>query len=112
MTHDDFCINPSQDDDTCIVCDLIARVRRDEQDIAQGDQELDIEGIKAQAYEQGYDRGYKESQTSPPIEQTPIYTDNNVGLDDIKQYILKNVTTYSLEQTNTLYDLYRYMGGK
>jgi hypothetical protein len=110
MTHDDFCINPNQDDDTCIVCDLIARVRRDEQDVLEGDQELDTEGIKAQAYEQGYDRGYKEGKASSPIEQTPVY--NNVGLDDIKKYILKNVTIYSLEQTNVLYDLYRHMGGK
>lgn len=108
MTHDDFCINPNQDEDTCIVCDLIARVRRDEQDVVQGDSELDTSEIKAQAFDEGYKRGYKEGQSS--IVQQPIYTSHTT--DEVKKYILANVTKFSLEQTNALYDLYRHIGGK
>lgn len=104
MTHDDFCMTP--DADPCLVCDLITRVRRDERDVIDGDNELDIEQIKADAF----DRGYAEGKSSSPIVQEPIV--HNTNLDDIKQYILRNVNTFSLEQTNTLYALYQHLGGK
>ena len=104
MMHDDFCMTP--DADPCLVCDLIARVRRDEQDVIQGDQEMDVEEIKNTAYQ----RGYEEGKASAPIVKEPIAS--NTNLDDIKKYILDNVTKFTMEQTNTLYALYSHLGGR
>lgn len=104
MTHDDFCMTP--DADPCTMCNVIAMVRRDERDIVDGDNELDIDQIKADAFE----RGYQEGKASSPIVKEPVV--NNTNLDDIKKYILNNVTKFTMEQTNTLYALYQYLGGK
>lgn len=101
MTHDDLCM--SQDSDPCIICDLIIRVRRDERDVIEGDSELDIEEIKAIAFDRGYEEG-KTQSVDTPIE--------NTGLDDIKRYILENMSTMTLAETNSLYAMYSHLGGK
>lgn len=105
MTHDDFCLTP--DADPCTICDLIAMVRRDEQDAIAGLYETDVSEVEAVAYQRGYEEGTKQSIVKEPIVQT-----NSIDLDSIKQYILNNVTTFSLDQTNTLYALYIHLGGK
>ena len=105
MTHDDFCLTP--DADPCVVCELIARVRRDERDVVDGDNELDIDQIKADAFQRGYEEGTKQ-----PIVKESIVQTNTTDLDSIKKYILSNVTKFTMEQTNTLYALYMHLGGK
>jgi len=106
MTHDDLCMNPDPDIDQCMICELILRVRRDERDVVDGDSELDLEEIKLVAFE----RGYKEGKSS--IVKEPIVQDSTTDLIGIKDYILKNMKDLSLEQTNALYGLYVFLGGK
>lgn len=106
MTHDDFCLTP--DADPCTICDLIAMVRRDEQDAIAGLYETDVEEVQAAAYERGYEEGKKQTSTV----KEPIVQTNTIDLDSIKQYILNNVTKFSLAETNTLYALYQHLGGK
>lgn len=102
MKHDDLCM--SQDSDPCIICDLIARVRRDERDVIEGDSELDIEEIKAIAFDRGHEEGTKQSIVNTPTE--------DVLLNDMKKYILERMTTMTLAETNSLYAMYSHLGGK
>ena len=102
MTHDDLCM--SQDSDPCMICELIVRVRRDERDVMEGDAELDIEEIKAIAF----DRGYKEG-TKQPIVNAPT---TDTLLNDMKKYILDRMNTMTLAETNSLYVMYSHLGGK
>lgn len=106
MIHDDFCLTP--DADPCVVCDLIKRVRFDERDAIDGEREMDIEDIKTIAY----DRGYKEGKSSvKPIEKSPVIQ-TKMDLDSIKDYIMRRAPHAPLAETNGLYALYTYLGGK
>jgi len=104
MTHDDFCLTP--DADPCTMCNVIAMVRRDEQDAIAGLYETDVSEVEAVAYQ----RGYEEGKASSPVAKEPIAS--NTNLEDIKKYILDNVTKFTMEQTNTLYALYAHLGGR
>lgn len=104
MTHDDFCLTP--DADPCAVCDLIKRVRMDEQDAIAGLYETDVLEVQEAAYQRGYEEGKKQSMTQSPI------SESSIDLDVIKQYILKRVNGAPLAETNGLYALYTFLGGK
>lgn len=103
-SHDDFCITQDQEA-PCTICNLIAMVRRDEQDAIAGLYEVDVEEVQANAYQRGYEEGKKQS-----IVKQPIVKENNT-LDSVKKYILNNANTLTLDQTNTLYMLYKHLGG-
>ena len=102
--HDEFC--PMKDDPAnCEICKIIRMVRRDEQDKFSGDEEWDRQVVAEEAYAQGYAEGKATAaKTQPKVE--------GLSLDTIHQYILDGVSRRNVGDTEVLYKLYTYLGGK
>jgi hypothetical protein len=102
--HDEFCPNKDEVED-CNICRVIKMVRRDEQDKFSGDEEMDRELVEQEAYSKGFLEGQKSVKPAAA-------TTSEMPLDKINKYILNGIGTRNLSQTQALYDLYMYLGGK
>jgi len=107
MTHDSLCPNQDTEIAECAICMLLRMARRDEQDKYSGDEEWDRQVVSEEAYAKGYAEGMKNIASVPAIKSS-----GRPPLEAINQYIVSGVGTRTLHQTQTLYDLYMYLGGK
>lgn len=95
----------NEDADTCEMCRLIRIVRRDEQDKFSGDEEWDRQLVAEESYAKGFAEGSKSVvKSQPKIEGIPLSV--------INKYILDGITKRNMGETETLYKLYVYLGGK
>jgi hypothetical protein len=102
--HDEFCTNKDDDDD-CRFCRILKMVRRDEQDKFSGDEEWDRSIVEEESYARGFAEGQK--SISPPKTST-----TGVSLETIHKYVLEGVASRNTLETQALYNLYMYLGGK
>lgn len=102
--HDEYC--PMKDDpETCEMCSLIRMVRRDEQDKYSGDEEWDRQVVAEEAYARGV-----AAQKKSVVEAAPAA--GGISLDTIHKYIMDGVARRNVGDTEVLYNLYIYLGGK
>lgn len=106
MIHDEFCPTPDPDASDCAICMLLRMARRDEQDKHSGDEEMDREAITQDAYARGYEAA---SRARVAIPAAPV---QSVSPDTVGKYIKDRMSTLSMQEVNTLYGLYQFLGGK
>lgn len=99
MKHDDLCVDQDNSKESCSVCSLINRVRRDEQDRLAGGEDWNRE----LAYSEGFEAG---------LSQTSGAKSGGISLMDMKGYILDRISTLNETQMKALYDMYVNFGGE
>lgn len=105
MNHDELCPLVNEDPKTCEICRLMRMVRADEQDKFSGDEEWDRQVVSEESYAKGFADGSKSIvKTETKIE--------GVSLATINKYILDGIAQRTMKETEALYNLYIYLGGK
>jgi hypothetical protein len=103
--HDELCPMQNEDAETCEICRLMRMVRLDEQDKFSGDEEWDRQAVAEEAYAKGFAEGSKKAEkTQPKVEGISLATINN--------YIMNGVAQRNIKETEALYKLYVFLGGK
>lgn len=105
VQHDEFCPMVNEDPKTCEICRLMRMVRRDEQDKFSGDEEWDRQAVAEEFYAKGLADGSKTAVKSQP-------KIDGISLSTINKYILDGLTSRNMGETETLYKLYVFLGGK
>jgi hypothetical protein len=103
--HDDYCPMTDEDPQSCNICKLMRMVRRDEQDKFSGDEEWDRQIVAEEAYAKGFAEGSKNTEKSQPKIE-------GISLNTIYKYIMDGISTRNIKETEGLYRLYAYLGGK
>ncbi len=103
--HDELCPMQHEDADTCEICRLMRMVRLDEQDKFSGDEEWDRKVVAEEAYAKGFVEGSKSTEKlQPKIE--------GISLNTINKYIMDGIAQRNIKETEALYKLYVFLGGK
>lgn len=103
--HDELCPMQNEDADTCEICRLMRMVRIDEQDKFSGDEEWDRKLVSEESYKKGFIEGSKSTEKSQPKVE-------GISLNTIHKYIMDGISQRNVKETEALYKLYVYLGGK